>query len=430
MKFKELEINEYVLKGIEEAGFTECTPIQEMTLPVSLTGRDLAGQAQTGTGKTAAFLVAIFTRLLASKRDKGSAGNPKAIILAPTRELVAQIERDAFLLGGYTGLKTVAVYGGVDYGKQRDDLKDGVDIIVGTPGRFIDYLKQKVFTLKDVEVMVLDEADRMFDMGFIKDIRFIMRRLPPYDKRQTMLFSATLSARVKELAYEHMNNPEYFYIKPEQVTAERVKQRLYNVSKREKLSLFLGLVKKEGWGRTVVFVNTKREGEILDSKLRWNGYECGVITGDIPQKKRMSILDGFKKGDLSVLIATDVASRGLHIDGVTHVLNYDLPQDAEDYVHRIGRTARAGTEGEAVSFACEEYAYYLECIEELIGVKVPIEWAEDELFVKEREGNPPPRPRYHAHGNKKVDDRREGHARKHQRGRTGGQSSGGGRKSS
>lgn len=430
MKFNELEINEYVLKGIEEAGFTECTPIQEMTLPVSLTGRDVAGQAQTGTGKTAAFLVAIFTRLLASNRAKGVAGNPGAIILAPTRELVAQIERDAFLLGGFTGLKTVAVYGGVDYGKQRDDLKDGVDIIVGTPGRFIDYLKQKVFTLKDVEVMVLDEADRMFDMGFIKDIRFIMRRLPPYDKRQTMLFSATLSARVKELAYEHMNNPEYFYIKPEQVTAERVKQRLYNVSKREKLSLFLGFLKHEEWKRTVVFVNTKREGEILDSRLRWNGYECGVITGDIPQKKRMQILDGFKKGELSVLIATDVASRGLHIDGVTHVLNYDLPQDAEDYVHRIGRTARAGAEGQAISFACEEYAYYLEEIESLIGVKVPIEWAEDEYYVKEREGNPPPRPRYNTQGNKNVGDRREGHARKHQRGRTGGQGSGSGRKSS
>ena len=261
-------------------------------------------------------------------------------------------------------------------------------------------------------------------------LRFIMRRLPPYDKRQTMLFSATLSARVKELAYEHMNNPEYFYIKPEQVTAEKVEQRLYNVSKREKLSLFLGFLKLEKWAKTVVFVNTKREGEILDSRLRWNGYKCGVITGDIPQKKRMSILDGFKKGELSVLIATDVASRGIHIDGVTHVLNYDLPQDAQDYVHRIGRTARAGSEGQAISFACEEYAYYLEEIEELIGVKVPIEWAEDEFFVKEREGNPPPRPRYQVPGRKNVGDRREGHARKHQRGRTGGKGSGGGHKSS
>jgi len=430
LKFNELKINEYVLKGIEDAGFTECTPIQEMTLPVSLTGKDVAGQAQTGTGKTAACLVATFTKLLESDRDKGVAGNPGAVILAPTRELVAQIEKDAAMLGGFTGLKVVAVYGGVDYDKQRDMLKDGVDIIIGTPGRFIDYLKKKVFTLKDAEVLVLDEADRMFDMGFIKDIRFIMRRLPPYNKRQTMLFSATLSTRVKELAYEHMNNPEYFYIKPEQVTAEKVEQRLYNVSRKEKLSLFLGFLKLEKWAKTVVFVNTKREGEILDSRLRWNGQKCGVITGDVPQKKRMRILDDFKKGELSILIATDVASRGLHIDGVTHVLNYDLPQDAQDYVHRIGRTARAGSEGHAISFACEEYAYYLEEIEELIGVKVPIEWAEDEFFVEEREGDPPPRPRYHAHGNKKVGDRREGHARKHQRGRTGGQGSGGGRKSS
>lgn len=415
MKFSDLKINEYIMKGIEDSGFTECTQIQAMTLPVSLAGKDVAGQAQTGTGKTAAFLVAMFTRLLESKNVKESRSNPRALILAPTRELVAQIEEDALALGGYAGLKAVAVYGGVDYQKQRDALKDGVDVLIATPGRFIDYLKQKIFSLKEVEVMVLDEADRMFDLGFIKDIRFIMRRLPPYYKRQTMLFSATLSHRVKELAYEHMNNPEYFYIKPEQVTAEKVEQRIYNVSKKEKVSLLLGLLKEEKWGKTVIFINTKREGEILASKLKWNGYDNGILTGDIPQNKRLRILEEFKKGHLPILVATDVASRGLHIDGVTHVLNYDLPQDAEDYVHRIGRTARAGAEGKAVSFACEDYVFHLEDIEKYIGIKIPLEWAEDELYAEEKEGAPRPNFKRHDPRAKKVYDRREGHARKHQK---------------
>jgi len=429
LKFKELKINSYVMKGIEEAGYNDCTPIQEMTLPVSLSGKDVAGQAQTGTGKTAAFLLSTFTRLLESDNAKKSPGNPRALVLAPTRELVAQIEKDALLLGGYTGLKVVAVYGGVDYDKQRQALRDGVDILIGTPGRFLDYLKQKVFNLKDIEIMILDEADRMFDMGFIKDIRFIMRRLPPYYKRQTMLFSATLSTRVKELAYEHMNNPEYFYITPDQVTAEKVEQCLYNVSKKEKLSLFLGLLKKEGWKKTVVFINTKREGEDLEARLDWNGYKCGVISGDIPQKKRMRILEGFKEGEIPILIATDVASRGIHIEGVTHVLNYDVPQDPEDYVHRIGRTARAGAEGKAVSFACEDYAVYLEGIEELIGMKIPIEWAEDDMFAPEREGSPPKKYKTHDVRSKRPHDRREGHARKHQRRPKGNPGKSGGNKS-
>jgi len=427
LKFNELKINAYVMKGIEEAGYSECTPIQEMTLPVSLSGKDVAGQAQTGTGKTAAFLLATFSRLLESDKEKKFAENPRALILAPTRELVAQIEKDARLLGGYAGLKVVAVYGGVDYDKQRQSLKEGVDVLIGTPGRFIDYLKQKVFNLKDIEIMILDEADRMFDMGFIKDIRFIMRRLPPYYKRQTMLFSATLSTRVKELAYEHMNNPEYFYITPDQVTAEKVEQCIYNVSKKEKLSLFLGLLKKDGWQKTVVFINTKREGEALEARLAWNGYKCGIISGDIPQKKRMRILEGFKQGEIPILIATDVASRGIHIEGVTHVLNYDIPQDPEDYVHRIGRTARAGAEGKAVSFACEDYAVYLEGIEELIGMKIPIEWAEDDMFEPEREGSPPPKFKKHDMRSKRPHDRREGHARKHQRRSKGGSGRSGGK---
>lgn len=415
MQFNELKINSFVIKAIDDAGFKKCTPIQEMTLPVSLSGKDVAGQAQTGTGKTAAFLISILNNLLESTPKNRNKSNPRSLILAPTRELASQIEKEANLLGGYTGLKVVAVYGGIDYESQRNSLRDGVDILIGTPGRFIDYLKQKVFSLRDIEILVIDEADRMFDMGFIKDIRFIMRRLPPYHKRQSMIFSATLSQRVKELAYEHMNNPQYFYIAPEQVTAEKVEQRLYNVSKKEKLSLLLGLLKKEGCKKTVIFVNTKREAENLERRLKWNGYKCGVITGDVVQKKRIRILEEFKKSNISILVATDVASRGLHIDGVSHVFNYDLPEDREDYVHRIGRTARAGNEGKAISFACENYAFYLEEIEKFIGKKIFLDWADDDLFEEEKEGMPRPvfKPRVRKAG--KSADRRAGHARKHQR---------------
>jgi len=415
MQFNELNINSFVIKAIEDAGFTECTPIQEMTLPVSLSGKDVAGQAQTGTGKTAAFLISVLNNLLAKTPQQRERSNPRALVLAPTRELANQIEKEANLLGGYTGLKVVAVYGGIDYENQRKALREGVDILIGTPGRFIDYLKQKVFSLRDIEMLVIDEADRMFDMGFIKDIRFIMRRLPPYNKRQSMIFSATLSQRVKELAYEHMNNPQYFYIAPDQVTAEKVEQRLYNVSKKEKLSLLLGLLKKEGCQKTVIFVNTKREAENLERKLKWNGYTCGVITGDIPQQKRIRILDDFKRSKIPILVATDVASRGLHIDGVSHVFNYDLPADSEDYVHRIGRTARAGEDGMAISFACEDYAFYLEDIEKFIGNKIFLDWADDDLFEPERAGMPKPEFKVHDPRAKKSHDRRTGHARKHQR---------------
>lgn len=415
MKFQELDIDPYIMKGIEDAGFIECTPIQEATLPTALSGRDVAGQSQTGTGKTAAFLLAVFSRLLVSGRERKADGNPRALILAPTRELANQIEKDVLKLGGYTGLRTVAVYGGIDYEKQRDRLKAGVDILVGTPGRFIDYLKQKVISLRNVEILVIDEADRMFDMGFIRDIRFILRRLPPYHKRQSMLFSATLSRRVKELAYEHMNNPEYFYIAPEQLTAERIKQCAYNVSKKEKVSLLLGLMEIEKWDKTVIFTNTKRAGERLAERLTWNGRKCGVITGDIPQKKRMRILDDFKNGDLPFLVATDVASRGLHIDGVTHVVNFDLPQDPEDYVHRIGRTARAGSEGKAISFVCEDYAYHLEDIEKYIKMKIPILWAEDHFFVSEREGEPECRLMKSDVGPVRTGGRKEDHNGKHRR---------------
>ena len=392
MKFTDLEIPAVVLKGIEETGFTDCTPIQEKALPLALSGKDVAGQAQTGTGKTAAFLVSLFTRLLNQKKSGGE-HHPRALILAPTRELVVQIEKDAQLLGKYAGFNIQAIYGGVDYMKQRDALKAGADIVIGTPGRLIDYLKQKVYSLKDVEALVIDEADRMFDMGFIADLRFILRKLPNYDKRQNMLFSATLNPRVMELAYEFMNMPDKVSVTPEQMTAERVEQVLYHASRKEKFPLLLGLLKKVGMDRTMIFVNTKREAEFLQDRLCANEFPCKVISGDVEQRKRMKILADFKDGTLPIMIATDVASRGIHIDGVTHVINYDLPQDCEDYVHRIGRTARAGAEGMAISFADEDGAFYLEAIEEFIKQKIPTQWAEDDLFVHDyKRTKRPPRP--------------------------------------
>lgn len=380
--FHSLPIAPEVLSGLDQMGYIHCTPIQERTLPITLAGRDVAGQAQTGTGKTAAFLISVFTRLLRTPGlPRGSRSSPRALVVAPTRELAVQIEQEARAIGAATGLSMMAVYGGVDYTKQRDALGAGVDLLVGTPGRLIDYFKQKVYDLRRTEVIVVDEADRMFDMGFIADIRYLLRRMPPFDKRQSMLFSATLSMRVMELCYEHMNNPEKVSITPKRVTAEKIQEVLYHVERSRKLSLLLGLLKRELWERVLVFVNTRQIGERLAEYLNHHGYAARAITGDIPQPKRLKYLERFKNGELKILVATDVASRGLHIEGVSIVVNYDIPQDPEDYVHRIGRTARAGAAGKAISLACEEYVMALEAIEDFIGHKVPVEWAEDDWLV-------------------------------------------------
>jgi ATP-dependent RNA helicase RhlB len=274
------------------------------------------------------------------------------------------------------------VFGGVDYLKQRETLRAGVDVLIGTPGRLIDYFKQGVYALKAVEVLVIDEADRMFDMGFIKDIRYLARQLPPPERRQSFLFSATLGQRVLELAYESMNNPTMVSIAPEQVTVEGVEEILYHVTREEKFPLLLGLLAREKGKRILMFANMKHEAERLAERLVRVGYHAQAITGDVDQKKRLKIMQAFKEGGLHILVATDVASRGLHIEGVTHVINYDLPQDAEDYVHRIGRTARAGASGKAISLADEQYVLSLEAIEEFIGHKIPVEWAGEELFVR------------------------------------------------
>jgi ATP-dependent RNA helicase RhlB len=400
LAFNTLPLVPSLSQGIAEAGFRFCTPIQAQTLPAALSGRDIAGQAQTGTGKTAAFLVALYQSLLTRPAlPHRTPTSIRALVIAPTRELAVQIHKDALVLGRHTGLKLGLVFGGVDYDKQRRQLQAGIDVLIGTPGRIIDYYKQGVYELKSVQVMVLDEADRMFDLGFIADIRYIMRRMPAPQIRQSMLFSATLSQRVLELAYEHMNDPELVRIEPDKITIDKVRQRIYFPSMGEKAPLLVALLRQTEAHRTLVFVNTKRTAERLESVLRANGFNAQAISGDVPQPKRLRFLREFHEGSLPVLIATDVASRGLHIPDVSHVFNFDLPQDYTDYVHRIGRTARAGASGDAISFGCEEYAVGLPDIENFIGHKIPVEAIDPAQLVKlvpaphVHRDRPPPRGR-------------------------------------
>lgn len=380
-RFSNLELSDSIIKGLKEAGFIHCTPIQDKSLPLALRDKDVAGQAQTGTGKTASFLLATFQRLINDESEKIK--NPRALILAPTRELAIQIHKDALLLGKYLNLKFALIYGGTDYQKQLDKLKTNVDIIIGTPGRIIDFYRQGAFTLENIQVTVMDEADRMFDLGFIKDIRFLLRRMPPPEKRLNLLFSATLSYKVTELAYEHMNNPVLIRIESEEVTSKAINQIAYCPANDQKIPLLLGLLKQHQPVRSIVFVNTKRCAELLDDYLEANGYKVAMLSGDVPQEKRQRLLNDFQENRVTLLIATDVAARGLHIPDVSHVFNYDLPQDVEDYVHRIGRTARFGASGEAISFICEEYAYSMPDIEDYIGEKVPVTSITPDMLVED-----------------------------------------------
>lgn len=380
-RFSNLELSDSIIKGLKEAGFVHCTPIQDKSLPLSLRGKDIAGQAQTGTGKTATFLLATFQHLINDESEKIK--NPRALILAPTRELAIQIHKDALLMSQYLNLKFALIYGGTDYQKQLDKVKSNIDIIIGTPGRIIDFYRQGAFTLDNIQVTVMDEADRMFDLGFIKDIRFLLRRMPPPENRLNMLFSATLSYKVTELAYEHMNNPVLIRIETEEVTSKAIKQTAYCPANEQKIPLLLGLLKHYQPQRSIVFVNTKRCAEQLDDYLQANGHKTALLSGDVPQEKRQRLLNDFQENRVTLLIATDVAARGLHIPDVSHVINYDLPQDVEDYVHRIGRTARFGASGEAISFVCEEYAYSMPEIEDFIGEKVPMQQITPELLAED-----------------------------------------------
>ncbi len=383
IRFDSFGLSQTVMQGVEDAGFSLCTPIQAETLPLALAGKDVAGQAQTGTGKTAAFLLATFNHLQQNPAsDQRNKNQPRAIMLAPTRELAIQIHKDAEVLGRHTGFRLGLVYGGAGYDSQRQQLQEGVDILIGTPGRLIDYFKQHIFDLKELQVVVLDEADRMFDLGFIKDIRYLLRRMPPPEKRLGLLFSATLSYRVTELAYEHMNNPETVKIETDKVTADKVTQVCYMTANDEKIPLLIGLLRHIDPRRTIVFVNTKRAADKVWGFLEGNGIHAAVLSGDVPQKKRIRLLTAFQTGELPILVATDVAARGLHIPDVSHVFNYDLPEDAEDYVHRIGRTARAGASGDAVSFACETYSFSLPEIEEFIGHPLPMMSVSSDLLAE------------------------------------------------
>lgn len=391
-KFTELDLAPQVVAGLNAMGFEQCTSIQAKSLPILLQGKDIAGQAQTGEGKTIAFLAATFHRLLQSETKDSK--QPRALIMAPTRELAIQIHRDAIEMAKTTGLRLGVVYGGEGYDSQRQELERGVDILIGTCGRLIDYLKQGIYNLNQIEVVVLDEADRMFDLGFIKDIRYMFRRMPAANDRLSMLFSATLSFRVKELAFEHMNDPVSVEVEPDQKTNVRISEELFYPSNEDKMNLLQTLIEEEWPDKAIIFANTKHSCENIHAHLEADKVRVGLLTGDVIQKKRLKILEQFTAGDLDVLVATDVAARGLHIPQVTHVFNYDLPDDCEDYVHRIGRTGRAGATGHAVSFACEEYVFNLPAIEAYIEHSLPVSKYDHEALITDFP-KPKPRPRRH-----------------------------------
>jgi len=403
-RFAEFNLKPELLEGLNETGFEFCTPIQAESIPVALTGKDVAGEAQTGTGKTAAFMVACIQHLLTCPpADSRQVNQPRALILAPTRELAIQIHKDSAAMGKHTSITFGLAYGGTGYEQQRQQLIDGVDILIGTPGRIIDYYKQRIFNLKAIEVLVIDEADRMFDLGFINDIRYLIRGCPPPDKRLNLLFSATLSHRVAELAYDHMNDPQEVRIVTENKTVDKISQSIYYPSNNEKIPLLLGLMKKLQPARSIIFINTKRAAENVSAWLEGNGYQSAMLSGDVPQKKRQTLLKRFQDGHYHILVATDVAARGLHIPEVSHVFNFDLPQSGEDYVHRIGRTGRAGASGIAISFACEDYAHYIMDIEEYIGQKIDNQPVTSELLIKpepaaKRQRRPHPGKPQHRHG--------------------------------
>lgn len=381
MKFTELTLDEKLLKGIIEAGYETLMPVQEETLVHTLEGRDAYVQSQTGTGKTAAFLITIFQAFL---DERSSIKRKRALVIAPTRELAVQIDKEAKLLGRYLDFKTECFYGGVGYESQEKALENNVDIIIGTPGRLLDFHFKGKLDFNTTGILVIDEADRLFDMGFLPDIRRIVDSMSRRLKRQTMLFSATMDERTRAITGEYMKNPAHIEIMPEQVTVATVTQELYHVAEREKMNLLLGIIKKETPKTMLIFTNMKHTAATVAKKMELNGFKCQYISGDLPQSKRLRVINSFKDGSLSYLAATDVAARGLHIDDLELIVNYDLPQDCENYVHRIGRTARAGKSGKAISLVCENYVYNLEAIENYIGMKIPVVPADENLFQEDK----------------------------------------------
>ncbi|MBO4619357.1 MAG: DEAD/DEAH box helicase [Victivallales bacterium] len=380
--FQEFPLEREILRAaLDDLGFVKCTPIQGLALPVAMEGKDLAGRAQTGTGKTAVFLMSMLHQFLNSP-VKRKLNQPFALALAPTRELAIQIAKDAENLSVYTSLRTVAVFGGMDYERQRRLLQAGCDLIVATPGRLIDFLQKQVIDTSELKVLIIDEADRMLDMGFIPDVKRIISRLPSCEERQTMLFSATLSRDIMELASRWMRpEPAVLEVEPEKVVAEGVNETVYACTTQEKLAIMIYILNHEDCHRTLIFRNRKRDVEELTEILRNYGVKCEMLSGDVNQNRRLNILEDFRTGKTKVVVATDVAGRGIQVDDITHVFNYDLPYEAEDYVHRVGRTARAGHQGRAISFASEDNAFVIPDIETYIGRDLPITQPDDEMLV-------------------------------------------------
>jgi len=371
-KFEDFALPKPLLAALDDLGFSSATPIQNASLPYSLSDYDITGQAQTGTGKTAAFLITILTQQWENpRRGAPKPGSPRALILAPTRELALQIEADAIELSSHIDCHVVTVVGGMDINKQRDALHaKPLDILVATPGRLLDFVQRRDIYLKDCEILVIDEADRMLDMGFIPDVRRIVYQTPHKKQRQTLFFSATFNEAVMRLAASWTLAPEHVVIEPDQVASDTVDQQFWLVSYKEKRELLAKFMKSESPTRTIVFVNRRDQTRDLHAYLSKKGVKCEQLSGEVPQAKRIRTLDRFKSGDISTLVATDVAGRGIHVDGISHVINFHLPEDPEDYVHRIGRTGRAGNDGTAVSFVDETEAFSLPDIEEYLGHSV------------------------------------------------------------
>jgi ATP-dependent RNA helicase RhlB len=392
MDFSTLALHSELKRGLADADFISAMPVQEQVITNAFSGRDLYVQSQTGTGKTLAYLIVIMQRLISEPALTGR----KALIMVPTRELAVQVEDEAKLLGKYLPFKTGAFYGGVGYGAQQQALRDDAQILIGTPGRVLDLNASGYMNLMNIAFLVLDEADRMFDMGFYPDLRKLVKVVPPADHRQTMLFSATLNTYVKNLAYEYTKEPVEIEIEPEHITVNEIEQILYHVPASNKMRLLLGILRRENPESAIIFCNTKRYTEVVARRLRENDIKCEYISGDLPQKKRLSIIDNLKAGKLRFLVATDVAARGLDVEGLALVVNYDLPVEAENYVHRIGRTARAGKTGKAVTFASEQDVYELADIEKYIDKKIPAQVASENLYAEVVRERQPMQPRQSA----------------------------------
>lgn len=394
-RFHDFDLPLALMHAIADLDFKYCTPIQEKALPDVLAGKDIIAKASTGTGKSAVFLIALFARLLIQDGEKKPSlkpGFPRALIIAPTRELVMQITKDAQALAKYTPLRIVAVFGGTDYQKQQRILADRpVDVLVATPGRLLDYASKKIINLSHAGIMVIDEADRMLDMGFIPDVRRIIHMTPSKERRQTTLFSATITSEVKDLAAQWCTRPVFIETESEQMAVGTVEQIVYMTTTAEKYNVLYNLINSEEHERIIVFTNMKSEARRLYERLMRNDINCTMLTGDVPQQKRMARLESFRDGKVKVMIATDVAGRGIHIDGISHVVNYTLPYEPEDYVHRIGRTGRAGASGISISFACEEGAFYLPDIEEYIGMTLKSCMPPENLLVEPPKGSRPPK---------------------------------------